>query len=98
VIESEPLCLQEHLPGLQHRQKRMAERWVVFDRAADCFLEWTTPQAYRQPDAEDLEQSTNFIFEVKALSLHYLSAGEKCSGVVAFDALYMHPAVPPRSK
>jgi hypothetical protein len=28
-------CPQEHMPGLQHRKRRMTERWVVFDRAAD---------------------------------------------------------------
>ena len=56
------------------------------------------PQTHRQFDAEDLQKPADFVFKVDAFPLHDLAAGEQCTDVMAFDALYMHPTIPTRSQ
>ena len=61
-------------------------------------VEGAARQPHRQLDAEDLQQAADLVLQVDALALHDLAAGEQRPGVVALDALHVHPAVPARAQ
>jgi hypothetical protein len=73
----------------------MAKPGTGFNGLANRLIESAVPKAGHELDTEDLEQAPHFVLQIDALAQQRLAGREQCAGVVALDALHMHPAVPP---